>query len=233
MRYYDQITRDKIRSFRSQGYTYTEIQQKLSMKIPKGTLNYICRGIVLTPTQRQRIFEMMQPVLAESRRKAVVANRKILEAKIEGYRKTNAELNEFMQDPRAKLVALAILYLGEGSKWQGSRSPKVASSDPMIIRLYIDLLRECYGIPRTKLHARVQHRADQKSEDLVKYWSKITGIKKFYPCYIDKRTIGKPTKKTNYKGVCSVGSAGTHIQLELAEIADIISGAVRGIGAAG
>lgn len=233
MRVYNQSTKEKIRSLRSEGYTYSEIQTKVGMKIPKGTLNYICKGIVLTPLQRDRIFELMKPILAESRRKAVLANRRIFEAKIKGYRKANSELKEFMQDRRAKMVALAILYLGEGSKWQGSRTPKLVSADPMIIRLYIDLLRECYGVSVTRMYARVQHRADQNSEELVKYWSSITGIEKFYPCYVDKRTIGKPTKKTNYKGVCSVGCAGSYIQLELAEIAGIISGAVRGIGAAG
>lgn len=228
MQIYDQDTREQIRTLRSQGLTYTEIQSAIGRKVPKGTLNYICRGIVLTPSQRNRIYELMKPVLIENRRRAVLANRKIFEAKIQSYREANSDLREFMQDRRAKMIALAILYLGEGGKWQGSRTPKLASADPMIVRLYIDLLRECYGISPEKMYARVQHRADQNSEELVKYWAKVTGIGKFYPCYVDKRTVGKPTKKVGYKGVCSIGCAGSYIQLELAEIAGIIGEAVEG-----
>jgi hypothetical protein len=80
----------------------------------------------------------------------------------------------------------------------------------------------------SSLRGRIQHRADQDPVALLDYWSNITGVEKakFYPCYLDKRTIGKATTKLNYRGVCTIMSAGTHIQLELKEIADIISNAV-------
>ncbi len=124
-----------------------------------------------------------------------------------------------------------MLYLGEGTKWQRSRAPKLASTSPVIIQLYIDLLHTCYGIGPESMHARIQCRADQNQNELIAHWMDITKIPRsnFYLCYVDKRTIGKPTTKTNYKGVCTVSCAGTHIQLELAEISGIIGEAMRGI----
>ena len=85
------------------------------------------------------------------------------------------------------------------------------------------------------MRARVQHRADQNPNLLIEYWANVTGLPKqqFYRSYADKRTLGKPTTKAGYMGVCTISSAGTHIQLELQEIAGIIGDAVRGISSFG
>ena len=211
---YSQELKQRIKDLRYSGHTYPEIQIAVGQAIPKSTLNYICKGIILSEKQQQRISSIMREQLVENRKKAVVANRKILTDKIEGYKLTNQDLSCFMQDRQAKLVALAMLYLGEGAKWKGRRGLQLGSSDPLIIRLYINLLRDCYNIPLASLKARVQHRADQDSSDLEQFWSSVTGIgsENFYPSYVDKRTIGKVTKKTDYKGVCSISCAGTHVQ---------------------
>ena len=117
-----------------------------------------------------------------------------------------------------------MLYLGEGSKWKSHRGPQLGSSDPKIIRLYVSLLRDCYNISADQLKCRVQHRADQDPEELVKYWSCVSGVNptRFYPSYADRRTIGHATLNKGYKGVCVITCAGTYIQLELAQIVDII-----------
>jgi hypothetical protein len=235
MKAYSKSVRQKIQDLRRAGYTYSEIQDTLGQKIPKGTLSYMCRDISLTETQRERIYDILRSQLVEKRKKAVAANRKILEDKINGYKEANEDLANVMQDRHAKLIALAMLYLGEGAKWKGRRGLHLGSSDPLIVNLYIDLLRECYGIPLSALKCRIQHRADQDPDILLHFWSNATGVplKSFYPCYVDKRTIGKTTKKTNYRGVCGVSCAGTHVQLELEQIAGIISGALRGISSVG
>lgn len=213
-----------IRQLRSEGFTYAEINEQLNTAIPKSSLSYICKGIVLTTSQLERIDSEARAQLVSKREKAVLANRKKHEDKLASYRAANQDLMPFMQDRRAKMIALAMLYLGEGAKWQKSRAPKLASTDPMIIRLYILLLGECYGVTIDTLRCRVQQRADQNSDELIVFWSEVTGIPRtrFYPSYIDKRTVGHKTTKASYHGVCTIMCAGTHIQLELAEIAGII-----------
>ncbi len=91
-------------------------------------------------------------------------------------------------------LALAMLYLGEGSKWKSHRGLSLGNSNPEIVSLYVHLLKECYGINIDSLRARVQCRADQDTGMLEKYWSELLGISRnqFYKSGIDKRTQGKP-----------------------------------------
>lgn len=225
---YSLVLKEKVKKLRSQGFTYSEIQLAIGRDIPKSSLNYICRGILLNPSQVSRVNNIMLGKLVENRKKALIANRILLENKISGFRHANTNLAVYMQSRETKLIALSMLYLGEGAKWKGHRGPMLGSSDPNIIQLYINLLRDCYSVPLASFKFRIQHRADQNSEELLAYWSKITGAPRdnFYPSYIDKRTIGKVTKNIGYKGVCVATCAGTHIQLELEQIAGIIFEAV-------
>jgi len=220
--------KQQIIQLRSAGHTYTEIRTILGQAIPRGTMSYICRNVVLTAEQQERIAKLIREQLTVKRQKAVAANKRIFDQKVTGYRENNQGIATLMEDRQAKLVALAMLYLGEGAKWQGTRAPTLGSSSPLILRLYISLLQDCYDIPTKAFRCRIQHRADQSSDELVSFWSKATHIPiaQFYPCYVDKRTIGQRTKKTDYRGVCVVSCKGTHIQLELAEIAGIIDEAL-------
>ena len=225
------LLHDDIRKLRTNGLTYAEINKKLGTNISKSTLSYICRGIILTDKQMGRIYDILRESLVISRQKAVVANRKVFEDKLTEYRNRNQDIKKLMQVRQAKLIALAMLYLGEGAKWKSRRGLMLGSADPMIMKMYINLLRDCYGITCDRLKGRIQHRADQDPAKLVKYWSQVTGIepKNFYPSYSDKRTIGKPTLQPDYRGVCVVTCGGTHVQLELEQIVGIINEAITGM----
>lgn len=235
MRVYDPELVINIKQLRKEGKTYSEIQLIVGEKIPKSSLSYMCKGVEISDRGKARIEGIIASNQDRSIRAATEANRMAFDEKLEGYRKANIALARKIRSRDSQLIALAMLYLGEGAKWQKSRAPKLGSSNPEIIRLYIDLLGACFGVGRDKLRCRVQHRADQNPSDLVAYWSHITGVSvdNFYKSYIDKRTIGKTTKKLDYRGVCTVHCAGTHIQLELAEVAGIINEAMRGISSAG
>jgi hypothetical protein len=126
-------------------------------------------------------------------------------------------LTEKLKDKDVLKLLLSMLYLGEGSKWKSHHGLVLGSSDPDIIRLYICLLDRCYGISVEKLRCRVSYRADQDIHALQRYWSQVTCIplSGFYKTIPDPRTIGKPTKNIDYKGVAVISCAGTHIQLEL------------------
>lgn len=235
MRAYSTELVEQIKELRAEGRTYVEIQAAIGEKIPKSSLSYMCKSVVMSSEGKARIENIVTVNRNIARLAATAANRRIFNEKLEGYRVANAAIAENMRDHNSQLIALAMLYLGEGAKWQKSRAPKLGSSNPDIIRLYIDLLDACYGVGREKLRCRVQHRADQDSAKLISYWSSVTGVdsSNFYKSYVDKRTIGKVTTKSSYKGVCTVHCSGTHIQLELSEIADIISKSMRGVSSVG
>ena len=135
-----------------------------------------------------------------------------------------ASLQEKLKDADVLKLLLSMLYLGEGSKWKSHRGLVLGSSNPDIIRLYIRLLNICYGITTEKLKCRVSYRADQDIHVLQTYWSQITSIPldNFYKTIPDPRTVGKPTKHQDYKGVAVISCAGTHIQLELEMIPKVI-----------
>lgn len=120
------------------------------------------------------------------------------------------------EDVAARKIALAMLYLGEGSKTERG-SLMFGNSSPVIIRLFLKLLRDCFDINEQKLHVTVQCRADQDVRQLQAYWMEVTGVssKNFYKPQIDSRTMGKPTKKSDYKGVCRIDYFSSDVDFEL------------------
>lgn len=211
-----------IQTLRARGLTYHEINQRLGTSIPKSTLNYICKDIVLTPEQILRKEKYLRELLTINRAKALETNRKLQESLQQEIKNRNTELSQ-LSDREAK-VALALLYLGEGAKRSSHRGIYLGSSDPKIISIFLGLMKRCYDIEVEEFKCRISYRADQNLSELEEFWSHHTGIPRenFYKTIPDPRTVGKPTLKTDYKGVCVLTRKGTEIQLELQAIADII-----------
>lgn len=135
----------------------------------------------------------------------------------------NESLVEYLNKDVSKLL-LSVLYLGEGGKHKSSRKLSLGNSDPKVIKFYLNLLRKCFSISEDKLRARVQCRADQNVEELEEYWHEVTGIplSQFHKTQVDERTVGKKTKRKDYKGVCVIIYFDTAIQLELEILAEQI-----------
>ena len=137
-------------------------------------------------------------------------------------RDDNANLSLLMQSTGVSKIALAMLFLTEGSKRSGSLV--FCNSDPRVIELFLHLLRYCYKLGEEKFRCTVQCRADQNVQKLESFWSGITGIpiKQFCKAQIDKRSVGKPTKKDTYMGVCRIDYYSAHIFNELSEVVEIL-----------
>lgn len=213
---------EEIRSLRKQGLTYHEINQKIGKRIPKSTLSYICESIVSTPEQAERKKVFLLELLAENRQKAIETNRRIQESILLQIRQKNIGFRRLSN--REAKIALALLYLGEGAKRSSHRGIYLGSSDPKIISIFLGLMKRCYGIEAGEFKCRISYRMDQDLNDLESFWSRHTGIPRdnFYKTKPDPRTSGKPTLRSDYKGVCVLTRKGTEIQLELQTIADII-----------
>ncbi len=218
------MIKSKVKTLRGRGLTYTEIQDSLGIKIPKSTLSYWCKNVEL-PVFYDKKIEKLNKINRNNARKIAVklAKEKRIDF-LESLKKDNYYLLDRLKDNNIKKIALAILYLGEGNKWKSHRGLMLGSSDPDIINLYIKLLKSVYNISKSAMRVQVLHRADQDIIQLTDFWSKTSGLSKkyFYKCKPDSRTIGKPTKNKDYKGVCVVSCAGTKIQLELDIVARLI-----------
>lgn len=211
-------------TLRRGGKSYDEIQKILRVSLPKSTLSYWAGKIDKTPHYLGIISELKRKSLIKARLASVVAQEKRHKEHLNILRERNVSLLEKIDKDVSKIM-LAILYLGEGTKYAGHSGLVLGSSDPGIIKLFIGLLKKCYGISIDKLRCRVSYRADQNIDSLEKFWSGITGIRRkhFYKTKSDPRTIGKRTAKENYKGVCVIHCLqSTEIQLELETITQMI-----------
>ncbi len=214
---------EKVRKLRSGGKTYTEIRQALNLSMPKSTLSNWCQGVILPNWYTAKIRELNRKSFKKAQIMAWASVRRKRELFLDKVWQEATKVIKKLNLENLKIV-LAMLYLGEGAKWKGHSGLLLGSSDPQVILLYISLLEKCYKIKPSQLKCRISYRADQNIRKLEKYWSDITGIPKenFYKTKPDPRTKGKKTKKNDYKGVCVITCAVSHIQLELEEIAKIL-----------
>jgi hypothetical protein len=230
---YDSYT-NRIQALRAEGFTYSEICKKIDVSVPKSSLAYICRNVVLPQEYDSKVKALVSENIRVQRLKALDRNREIKDD-IEQELRRHAKEYASKLDENSLKLALAMLYLGEGSKYKSFRGLMLGSSDALIIKLYIRLLKICFGIPIDHMRCRISFRADQNLDNLTVYWSSITGIPSshFYKTIPDPRTIGKPTKKRDYKGVCVVSCAGAKIQQELQFIVEELENQLRGYSSAG
>ena len=216
--------KNKALLLRKQQKTYTEIQQILGQKIPKSTLSHWCRDLKMSDQYKDMVRQKNHDNLKHARIIALQSKKDKKESFLTTIRKQAPLLRQLFNNQVLSKLILAILYMCEGSRSKGRSSLMFGNSDPFIVSLFMRLLRFCYSIDETKFRCTVQCRDDQDTKELEQFWSKITNIPKnqFYKARVDPRTIGKPSKKPNYKGVCRIDYFSSRILNELSEIMNII-----------
>ena len=205
------------------GNTYGQILNKLG-HISKSTLSHWLKDLELSKKSKERLRQTQNLHLLKARKIAYVRITKKRKDLLDGIKTGVVHLAKKTSDIDTLKIALAFLYLGEGSKWKSHKGLQLGNSDPLLLGLYLKLLKHCYGIDKSLLQCYISYRADQNLEDLKKFWSKRLKIplKNFHNSKSDSRTIGKPTKNLNYKGVCIVSGGSTKVQQELEFIPQII-----------
>lgn len=201
---------------RLHGRTYSEINSILPKKVPKSTLSVWFKDLKFTKVQKQALDKNILNKIQRAQKLAVKIVKIRRKEKLNKLKVKNEYLLPLINLNTQKIM-LSILYLGEGSKSKSSQSLNLGSTNPKIIQLYLTLLTNCFKTDKSKFRVRIQCRSDQNIELLESYWQNITKIprKQFYPTYIDKRTIGKPTIKHGYKGVCVITYFDRSIQYEI------------------
>ena len=221
---YPQEFKKEAQKLRSRGKTYNEIRVLLSANIPKSTLSEWCNKIEVPGIFNEILKKKMEAGGHRGRLIALAVNKHKRDLYLDKIRKDNLYLADRLQEKDFAKIALAMLYLGEGSKRSRGRL-SLGNSDPDVIRLYLRLLQTSYKIDKRKLRCTVQCRADQKIESLIKYWSEVTDLPRsqFYKTQVDPRTIGKPSKKKEYRGVCRIDYLSGHLFNEVIIIGKILS----------
>ena len=216
--------KEKVITLRKKGNTYNEIISKLKVIIPKGTLSSWCRNVPLPHEYEAKLKKINNEALIKARICSVEASKIVRRKELEIIHSENFPLIKTIKDKNVAKIALAMLYLGEGRKNRKRGALLFGNSEPTVISLFLYLLRLVYNIDEKKFRCTLQCRADQDIKILEKLWSEVTKIplSQFYKARIDPRTIGKPTKKMDYKGVCCIDYFSSKVFAELLEIPNVI-----------
>ena len=217
------IFKTKAIDLRKTGKTYGEIKKKIGKPIPKSTLSHWFRNIVLPETYWEQTNKKIIKNIEKARTKALAVNRMKRERYIREVKDRVKHLSAKLKEKDVAKIALAMLFLGEGSK-TNKGSLVFGNSDPTIIRLFMNLLRKCYNIDKNKFRCTLQCRADQNIKKLEQFWSQVTevSLSQFYKARIDPRTIGKLSKNLDYKGVCRIDCFSADIFNELTIIGKLL-----------
>lgn len=215
--------KSKIISLRKEGKSYGEIRKILGIDIPQSTLSNWCATVSLPKDYRERVQRLIAKGGHKGRTTAWAVNAARRERYLREIEERNIGLGELLCDKKVAKIALAVLYLGEGGKNRRG-SLVFGNSDPAIIDLFLRLFRHCYDTDESKFRCTLQCRADQNIKELEKFWAQVTKIpsSQFYKARIDPRTIGKPSKKMDYKGVCRIDYFSAEVFLELMQIPKIL-----------
>ena len=203
--------------------TYGEINKIIGLNLPKSTLSDWCNNILLSRLQKEKLKEVMDAGSEKGRIMAHIVLKERREKYLKSIEKRVYPLSKLIKNKEVAKIAAGILYLGEGSKTLNGHFC-LGNSNPGVITLFLYLLRNSYKIDEKKFRCTVQCRADQNTKELEKFWSNITKIplNQFYKSRIDPRTIGKPSKKLDYKGVCRLEYFSADLFLELMEIGNLM-----------
>lgn len=216
--------KERAMVLRREGKTYAEIRNQLGVFIPKSTLSLWCCNVEMPIWYQEKVNKLNRANLSKALTIAHASNelkRERRKVELQACNKETMANITFNKDVYKAL--LAILYLGEGTK-ASSNGLSLGSTDPNIIRMYIAMLGICYKVPINDLKCRISHRADQNLRVLQEYWSDLTGIpmENFYKSIPDPRTVGKPTKRLDYKGVCIIYAGRVAAQLEIMMLSGLI-----------
>lgn len=215
--------------YRRRGYSIRSIEQKLG--IPRSTLSGWLKSIVLSKKQQQKLLKKWEDALTKARKKAVLwhneqKHKRILEAQVSAL-KILERID--IKNPYSLELALAMLYLGEGSKRNVETA--IGSSSPRILQFFLKAVQKLYYLDLKKIRCELYLRADQDPEKIKHFWSTTLKLplSSFYQVNIDKRTTGSKTYP-NYNGVCALRCGNVAIQRKLLSLSELFCERVINLG---
>lgn len=210
---------------RKQGLSYSEIREKIP--VSKSTLSLWLRKVKLSPSKKARLnsrIGISQPMAAKAHRDERVRRTKeiISKAKSEIGDITNKDL----------FYLGTALYWAEGSKqkeYNIGQRVIFHNADPLMIKIYLKWLFECLNISKEKIDFEIYSHDNirYKEDEVVNYWSKITGfpVSKFGKIYYkrDKKKKYRKNQGDVYFGLLRI------IVLKSTDLNRKITGWIEGI----
>jgi transcriptional regulator with XRE-family HTH domain len=217
MKSVQRLEAERLRS--EEGLSYNEIAERTGLS--KSTLSHWLRDMPVKPELAARLMERLQANRASFAERAWGVNKaRYARARASAYAEGEQVAQGVPNEPAIHELALAMLYLGEGSK-AGNRV-QLASTDADIMRFYVCALVDLYGVLPARLTYRLNLvEAARPTEDLLKQWwsDQLACL----PCDFMKSQYDPRSKATiitgDYHGVCTVTCHDTYLQERLAGVA--------------
>ena len=101
---------------RNNGKTYSEIIKSLNVSIPKSTLSYWFKNIIMSSEYKEKIKKQRNDNLNKAREKALIVNKNKRKEYFKKIENKNQKLIPLLKNNDVAKIALSMLYVGEGSK---------------------------------------------------------------------------------------------------------------------
>jgi len=201
------ILKDKAIKLRRKGYSFREISEILN--VAKSTAGAWTRSEKLDEQARARIEQLGD----QGRGRAIKTNKMKRELVWRNIAKECTVLRDGRDygDNDYKIF-LALLYWAEGEKTRGKFA--FVNSDPVMIKLYLSLLRKAFLIDESRFKVWLHLHEYHNQEEMISFWSKVTGICKNQFSVYNKPHTGI-NKKPGYKGCLSITYRDSRILKEL------------------
>lgn len=211
--------KNKAKSLRKQGKTYSEIQDMLG-PLAKSTLSNWLKPIELTKIQKDRIQRKITDRSALGRQKGGWTNHQKRLTRIAKIQ--SAAQKEFIHlcNDGFFLTGL-VLYLAEGSR--KVERFQFMNSDPFLIKIMIKWLYRFHKISIKEIWARLYTHKISRNEHQEKFWSNFLNI----PFNQFLKTIYKPTphkikKNPEYRGCLRIEISGTELFWKIMKWRDML-----------
>lgn len=194
---------------RKSGHSLNEISLRLN--IAQSTVSLWLRNVELSEKAKKRINGLG----IYGRKKGLETNKKRREAEDIRIAK---KVEEYFCSREQKIdskIACALLYWGEGTKYDGNKSVSFINADPEMIQYFLRVFRDSFPLDEKRFRALIHLHEYHDAERQLRFWSNVTRIpiSQFNKPYLKKNT-GK-SKKENYPGCVSVRYSDSKVYKEL------------------
>lgn len=198
--------KQQARDLRKQGHSHREIS--LITKTPRSTV----RSWVKNETLDAKAISRLKSLGDKGRLKGDNTRRIQQENLLSEIDKNCGVLVDKKYDVNDCKLFLALLYWGEGDKTSARFG--FSNSDPNMVKICLYLLRKSFDINEDRLKVYIHLHNYHNQEEMIDFWSKLTGIPKNHFSIYNKPNTGI-SKKPGYKGCLSIRYGDSRILKEL------------------
>ncbi|HXK35627.1 MAG TPA: hypothetical protein VJZ52_01120 [Candidatus Paceibacterota bacterium] len=210
--------KEKAHSYRKRGYSIKELSRLLN--IAKSTASLWSRDVSLTNEGKERLLTRIKlgQYNSAEKKKSHTA-----EVNKEIYKEAENVLGNISISPGFGKLLCAMIYWCEGSK--DSNSVRFTNSDPKLIKRFLQLLKNGYGIKWRKVKVRLHLHSYHSQKKQTDFWAKELKIPtaQFYKPYL-KTNTGKRIRN-NYPGCAAIYYHDTILARKLMYLAKAYLGA--------